>query len=164
MSGFDFRDLNLSSVEVSSGSSILQPGKHVVSVLEAKVSPTKANDGSKALAIKVGGLNGEGTLSHWINLYSAKSPKATEIGREELKSLLVWGGHPTPNHPGDVASIVGLKVGVIVRANEYTKDGQVRTGSEIAKFIDPADVDPANFTPKAIPAVAPATGNFGAPF
>lgn len=79
-------------------------------------------------------------------MYVVGSPKATEIGREELKSLLVWGGHPNPNHPGDVASIVGLKVGVIVRANEYVKDGEKRTGSEIARFIDPADIDPANFT------------------
>lgn len=164
MSGFDFRDLNLSSVEVSAGSSVLKPGKHIVRVSEAKIVPTKKNDGSKQLFIKVGGLNGEGVISHWINMHIVGSPKASEIGREELKSLLVWGGHPNPNHPGDVASIVGLTVGVIVKAKEYTKDGEERTGSVISRFIDPADIDPTNYTPKALPAAKPAAGNFGAPF
>lgn len=165
MNGFNFNDLNLSGIEVSTGGSILKPGRHIVKVKDLKVQPTKANDGSQSLAMNLVEANGEGSLKHWINVFIRTSAKATEIGREELKALLTWGGHPNPDKPGVPSSWPELTVGVMVKEEPYTKDGVTKTGSKVHYFCDPAEIDPTNYTPRqVVKKVASAPLNDDIPF
>lgn len=138
---FSFKELNLSGVEVSSAGATLKPGRHAVEVIEATVKDTKAN--GKMLEIKLNSLEGEGAIRMWINLHVPSSQEATRIGREQLKALLVFGGHPSPDKPGDVATLKGLTVGVSVGSEEYTdKNGNKRDGSKVKSFFPATDIDP----------------------
>jgi len=148
---FNFNELNLSDAQVSTGGVSLKPGKYVVKVVDAKIGPSKKNDGSTILSLKLDDVNGGGSINHWINLLVKTSAKATEIGRDELKTLLFYGGHPNPNRPGDVSLIKGLTVGVVIVGKPYTKDGVEKMGSEVKAFIDCAEVDPSKYTPKTAP-------------
>lgn len=149
---FNFSELNLSGAEVQSGGSMLKPGKYIATVKEVKVTPTSKNDGSVKMDLVLEAANGGGTIKHWINLYNKTSAEATRIGRNELKTLLHFGGHPNPNQPGDVALIKNLTVGLLIKEAKYTKNGVEKTGSEVGAFIDPAEVDPERYTPRPLAA------------
>ena len=56
---FNFQELNLSDSEIQGGT-MLKPGKYVVKVTECKVGPTKANDGSQAMMVKLEDVAGGG--------------------------------------------------------------------------------------------------------
>lgn len=149
---FNFNELNLTDSEVSSGSVILKPGKYVAKIKDAKVSPSKKNDGSMVMSLRVEDVNGGGSINHWINILVKSSAEATRIGRSELKTMLFYGGHQNPDKPGDVSTINGLTVGVLIGEEKYMKDGVEKSGSTVKAFIDPAEVDPSKFTPKVLPA------------
>lgn len=44
--------------------------------------------------------------------------KAVSIGRQRLKKILTFGGHPSPDKPGDPESLIGLKLGVRVKEGD----------------------------------------------
>jgi hypothetical protein len=152
---FSFNELNLSGVAVNTGT-FLQPGKYLARVKEAKVESTKSG-GAKA-TIKFEEINGGGSITHWINLHLPGKDKATQIGREQFKSLLFFGGHPNPDKPEDINSVKGLVVGIQVRENKYTKDGVEKTGVEVGYVFDPAELDPVNYQPKTATEVSPSAG------
>lgn len=144
---FNFNELNLSDAEVQTGGLMLKPGRYVVKVKDAKVGDTKNRDGGKVMTVQLEDTNGGGSITHWINVAS-RSAEAQRIGRNELKTLLHFGGHPNPDRPGDVALIKGLVVGCIVKPSKFTKNGVEKEGSEVGNFVDPADIDPAKYTPR----------------
>lgn len=150
---FNFNELNLSSYEISGGS-VLPPGKYVCEVKSAKVEPTAKKDGSMRLAVKLSDLDGAGNINANINVYINGSAEATRIGRNELKSLLFYGGHPNPNSPSDVNTMIGLKVGVVVKERKYIKDGVEKTAHDVAAFIDPHEVKPEVYKKKELPTQA----------
>jgi hypothetical protein len=134
---FSFKDLNLSGVEAASAGSVLKPGRHVVTVAEAAIKTSRAN--GAILELKL--TNQEGAIRHWINVHVPNSEQATRIGREQLKALLVHGGHPNPDNPGGVEKIRNLQVGISVGSDTYTdKDGNERTGSKVKGFFDPSEI------------------------
>ena len=76
---FNFNELNLSDSEVSSGSVILKPGKYIAKIRDVKVTPSKKNDGSMVMALRVEDANGAGSINHRINLLVKSSAEATRI-------------------------------------------------------------------------------------
>tara|TARA_B100000287_G_scaffold399358_1_gene417530 strand:+ start:363 stop:869 length:507 start_codon:yes stop_codon:yes gene_type:complete len=139
---FSFNDLNLSGVEVSTSAPILEPGRYVVEVKEAGLKPTR--NGGTAVELSMTDTKGKGSLRAWINVHVPSSKVATRIGREQLKALLIHGGHPNPNNPSDIGSIKGLKVGASVGKDTYKTDsGEERVGSRLKGFFDPSEIDPS---------------------
>jgi hypothetical protein len=159
---FNFNELNLTDNEISTGAVILKPGKYVVKIKDTKVEPSKS--GGMIMKVKLEDVNGGGSLNHWINLLVKTSAEATRIGRSELKTMLFYGGHPNPDRPGDVNLINGLTVGVVIKEEKYTKNGMEKNGSAVAAFIDPAEVDPQRYTPKAAPVKKASTMDDEIPF
>ena len=137
---FNFKELSLSGVELSTSAPILTPGRYVVEVTDSFLKTTK--NGGNAVELTMKDTKGGGTLRGWLNVNVPSSKPATRIGREQLKALLTFGGHPTPDSPGDVASIIGLKVGASVGKDTYMSDGEERVGSKLKGFFDPSEVDP----------------------
>lgn len=153
MNQFSFREMNLAGVQAQvGGGGQLAVGEYIARVLEAKVEPTKAGNGHK-LVVKLGDTNGAGVITDNINL-SNPNPDATKIGRERLKALLVSGGHANPDQPGDVSTIKGLLVGIIVEAgDEYTdRNGNKKTGTQLKR--SGAYVKPSQIKGATIPAGA----------
>lgn len=135
---FSFNDLNLSGVEAAGGSSTLKPGRYQCKVTDAKLRDTRS--GGKQIEVSLEDVSGGGAIRCWINVFVPSSDQATRIGREQLKALLTFGGHTNPDKPGDIGSLKGLKPGVSVSSQTYTKDGEERTGSSVKYFFDPAEI------------------------
>lgn len=133
---FSFSNLSLSGVQAAAGANVLAPGKHVVKISDVEVKDTKNNNG-KILVVRL--RNDSGVITDNINIHNA-SPEATRIGMEQLKALLVHGGHPDPDNIGahGVNSMKGLEVGVIVGTEMY--QGEAR--SKVKGYM-PADQVPA---------------------
>lgn len=140
MSNFSFSAIDLSQDDIGrAGGNVLPPGDHVCRVTEAKMKQSKT--GGHMLEVKLSAEGTGGSITSYINLLVPTSTEATRIGREQLKALLVHGGHRNPNRPGDVSSIRGLRVGVRVVAEPYTaKDGSVKQGSKVTGFMPPSEV------------------------
>lgn len=159
---FSFNQLNLANSSVSTGGSLLPVGRHVVKITDAKVIDTADRTG-KRLEINLAAVDGSGTIRHYINVHLPKSSEGTRIGRDELKTMLYYGGHANPDSPGDVNTMKGLVFGVVVAADSYKKDGVERETVRVKSVIDPFKIDPTNFSEKKPPAAKPAQGaaNFG---
>ena len=124
MADFSFNKLNLKNVDVTTaGNGTLPPGRHICKVSDATLKDTRA--GGKMIELQFNEIDGKGGIRNWLNVMVPSSEKATQIGREQLKGLLVWGGHEDPDNIGKhgVGSIKGLVVGVRVVADTYVKDG-----------------------------------------
>lgn len=138
---FNFNELNLSGVDISSAPAMLKPGRYVVQITSSHLKQTR--NGGTAVELAMTDVKGMGSLRAWINVHVPSSTTATRIGREQLKALLTHGGHPSPDNPKDIGSIAGLKVGASVGSDKYTTDnGEERIGSKLKGFFDPADIDP----------------------
>lgn len=124
---WSFDKLDLGGVDTDGGRATLRPGNHEVKIASAEIKTTKAGNG-KYIEVKLEADNGQYVLDR-INVHNPNQ-KATEIGLARLKSLLTFGGHPTPDQPGDIKSLVGLKVGVRVEQGDSWRDsdGNVRPG------------------------------------
>ena len=108
-----FSDLDLSSVKEAKGVSILQPGTYDVKVVNAEWQEMANGNGNQVM-VELEDIDGSGSIRHWINVRHKTSDMAQEIGQRQLKSLLQFGGHPNPDKPGDINTIQGLYVGVVV--------------------------------------------------
>jgi hypothetical protein len=135
---FSFNQLNLENVNAAAAADTLKPGRYQCRVTKAEVKATKT--GGTQLEVTLTDLGGQGSIRAWINVHVPSSAEATRIGREQLKALLLFGGHKTPDHPGDIKSVVGLKPGVAVGTDDYEKDGETRKGSKVRGFFNPSEI------------------------
>lgn len=126
-----FGNLDLSKVAAEGEGSKLRAGSYSCRITKAEVKDTASGNGGKVLYVTLDGVNGEGSITDRINIHNP-NPQTVEIALRRLASLLRNGGHPNPNKPGDVKSMLGLVVGVHVDPEEYQdKEGQTRMGSKI---------------------------------
>jgi hypothetical protein len=140
---FNFSEMDLTGVSVSTGGNMLPPGDYVAKITEAKTILTKDKTGHR-FEVKFQDTKGGGNITYWMNVNLPGKNDATKIGREQVKSLAYFGGHPTPDKPGDVRTFVGLVVGIHVVKTVY--DG--KESSEVQYVCDPAKYDPINFVAK----------------
>lgn len=150
---FSFSNLSLSGVTAATTGGVLPPGRYVCTVRKAEIEDTKDKSGKKLMVLLA---CSQGVITDSINIYN-KSERATEIGLEQLKSLLVNGGHPDPDNIGahGVGSIKGLVVGVVVGNEKY--EGQDR--SKVSGYLKPELVT-ANGQASAKPAAPAAASLF----
>lgn len=163
--GFSFSSLVLSGVQAAAGVSVLEPGKYVCKTSGAEMIDTKNGTG-KRLKVLLKDVQGKGVITDRINLHLPNSQRATEIGLEQFKALLVHGGHPDPDNPGDsgLNAVNGLTVGVIV-GREKSEDGQwysVVKGYCAPSTVKGYEQDAANAA--ATTTGAPAVGGSKLPF
>jgi len=131
MSWNGLEGLNLADVNVSDAR-ILGPGKHVVSISEAKIV---ANDANKTHQLELEYKNSDGSCRQWIILNHPTSTDAVRIGKEQLKKLLLLTGHdgkeaPSPDY------FKGKKVGIGVREETYNN----KTRTRVKYHFDPKEV------------------------
>lgn len=159
---FNLNELNLSNSKINSGGRMLEPGRYIVRTKGAQLKDTKKRDGSKAIEVDLVDINGGGSIRAWINVFNVASKEAERIGREQLKSILFFGGHPNPDQPGDISSYNGLEVGISVKATTYTdkSTGQTRTSSDVTAFFDPAELDSTRTRKSTTPKPSVASGAF----
>jgi hypothetical protein len=123
---FSFSQLSLSGVQAAAGVAVLAPGRYVCKVKDVEFVDNKNKNG-KLLKVKL--VCKDGVITDNINVFH-ETPKAQEIGQEQLKALLVNGGHPDPDNIGQhgIPSIKGLEVGVIVIHDTYNGQPSSRVG------------------------------------
>jgi len=141
---FNFNNLSLAGVDISSGGNRLKPGRYICTVTGVEQKNTRTG-GGVGLSVSLADVAGPGSIDVWLNLMIPTSEEATRIGREQLKALLVHGGHPDPDNIGrhGLGSIKGLKVGVLVEMEKYMKDGVWKDGSRVTGFVAPSAIDPS---------------------
>lgn len=140
---FSFRNLNLSNVTAAGGSTRIKPGRYVVRVNGAEIRETKSRGHQVVVELVDDGTGAK--ISDWINVNVPTSTKATQIGLERLKSLLVNSGHSNPDQPGDIKSLIGLRVGINVVEEEYEdKEGNKKSGSSVHYYYKPENAPTAN--------------------
>ena len=151
-SDWSFNDLDLSGVQPQRGSRTLKPGRYACRIAEAALR--KGSSGVTQFYCKLLDVNGAGYVQDFITLRHPKSktdPKAEiseRIGRERMKALTVFAKHPTPDHPGDVKTLNGLVIGVLVEDSEnWTDDSGVerKGGGKPAKngaYFPVEEIDP----------------------
>lgn len=135
---FSFNDLNLGSYDVGGAGQTLKPGRYVCEVKDVSLRDTRT--GGKQVEVTLADVKSGLQIRHWINVHVPSSEQATRIGREQLKALLTFGGHKTPDNPSDIASLRGLRPGVSVGQDSYEKDGETRSGSAVKGYFDPAEL------------------------
>lgn len=148
---FSFNNLNLENVQAAAAADTLKPGRYHCEVKKAEIKQTRT--GGSQIEVTLVDQGGAGSIRAWINVHVPSSSEATRIGREQLKSLLVFGGHKNPDHPGDIKTLVGLKPGVTVTSDDYEKDGETRKGSKVRGFFDPSEMGGSGAAPKSAPKV-----------
>lgn len=148
-----FGGLNLANVQ-ESGAPRLGPGKYRVSVSGAKVESFGEHNANKRLTVDMTDLDGAGSTMEKFNLHFPSSPDAEQIGLGKLKSMLIQAGHANPDNPGDLETINGLKVGIIINPGKpYTnRNGTTITPNEVKMFFKVDDFEKVSFTPQQAPA------------
>lgn len=157
MSWNGFGSLDLTEVQSDVGSARLREGSYRVKCTDAKIA---AKDGSKdrALVIDLVCQDGHGDIKVNFNVAHHKE-QAQEIALRQLKGFLEVSGHPNPNKPGDVQTLIGLECVVVVGMGKpWTDDkGKQRQNTEVKKYM------PAG-SPVSGPApVSAGKGDFQAP-
>ena len=91
--------------------------------------------GGKYLQVNFKGVEEVGDINANFNLVN-KNPQAVDIGKRQLKSLLIAAQHPNPDKPGDVASLKNLELAVVVGDGKpFTgDDGKERTQTEVKVY------------------------------
>lgn len=137
-----FGSLDLTDVEAEKGRATMLPGNYICRVTNAEVKDTKDRRG-KGVVVEFKDEGGGGTCDTFLNIVNPNE-EAQRIGRGQLKALLIAGGHPNPDRPGDINSLKGLRVGVrIEQGDPWTdKNGNTRPGGGRVRrsgaFFDPA--------------------------
>jgi len=116
----NFADLDLS--DTTAAGTVVPPGKHIAKISHAAMAKSKA--GSAMLNVsfrtRVGDIMSRFNIGH-------PKPDVRDLAKSQLKGLLECAGHPNPNRPGDVNTLVGLTVGINVREQKndpsYTEVG-----------------------------------------
>lgn len=134
---FSFDSLDLSGVQEDVRPMRLAQGEHHVKISEAEVEQYNSN-GSPAARINVTFKtpDDKGVISERYNVQNP-SDKATEIGRSQLKSLLIAANHPSPDKPSDVASMLGLELKVYVGMGKpyMGNDGTQKQYTEVKRYM-----------------------------
>ena len=126
---------DLSGVNARKEFDLLPDGKYVCHCTEAKMQDTKSGTGMMiklTFTIAVGHHEGRKIFTN-LNVQN-KSAKATEIGLQQLKSLLECSGYKDPNKLENVSDLEGLRVGV---KTKIKKDEQFGDRVEISFFFKP---------------------------
>ena len=128
-----FSSLDLTKVESSSGYVRLPKGEHHVKITDAVMKDSAT--GGKYLQVNFKGVEEVGDINANFNLVN-KNPQAVDIGKSQLKSLLIAAQHPNPDKPGDVASLKNLELAVVVGDGKpFTgDDGKERTQTEVKVY------------------------------
>lgn len=131
--GFD--KLDLTGVEAQT-SMRLQSGKYIVRCSNAEVKASENSSRNRMLALQFDDEAGNGDIRVNLNIHHS-SEQAQEIALRQLKSFLEEAGHPNPDKPGDVKSLVGLTVGIVVGFGKpwTDRDGKSRTSTEVKRFL-----------------------------
>ena len=134
MSWTNFGDLDLSAVEEAQQYVNLDEGEHAVKCTGAEIKDTQ-NAGGKSLVLDFQSTSGMATHREYINVAN-KSDQAQQIGRRTLKSFLTAAGHPNPDKPGDVASLVGLECKIVIKKGKAWTDktGATQQRNEIKVY------------------------------
>ncbi len=109
-----FNHINLTNVSTE-GSPKLKTGAHNVLVTEAVYAPNKNGSGNH-VKIVMEGTETAGNQQVTFNI-EHNNPEAMKIGQQQLKTFLTAAGHPNPNNPGDINSLVNLRLKLIVEEN-----------------------------------------------
>lgn len=141
----NFADLDLS--DTAAAGTVVPPGKHVARITHAAMTKSKA--GPMLLAVSF--RTKAGDIMSRFNIMHPKED-VRELGRAQLKGMLECAGHPNPNRPGDVNSLVGLTVGLNVR--EQKNDPSY---TEVGSYFAP-DKGTAQETATQMQAAQPAPG------
>ena len=134
-----FGGLDLTAVENSGGGSMRLPvGKYTAKCTDAKIESISGTN-NKKLVLSFEDEGGLGDIRQNLNIHH-KSQQAQEIALRQLKSFLIASGHPNPDKPDDVQSLIGLRCQIVVGDGKpYTnKDGQNVQYTEI-KYFNPVD-------------------------
>lgn len=131
-----FGDLDLTKVDASS-SGTLKPGRYLCKVTEAEFKKS-----AKALqvVVKLSDTASKDSIKDFINVRVFSSDEATGYGLQRLKKMLVAMGHPNPDKPGDIATLRGREIGVVVKEDTYEKDGEKRKGSKVSYYVSPDEL------------------------
>ena len=135
MSWSGFGELDLSKVEQSEGSQRLAVGNYTVKCTSAKVESFGDKEQHKRVVADFQDVGGSGDIRFNFNVHHTND-QTVEIGLRQLKSFLLAGGHPTPDNPSDVTTLVGLSCDVYVGMGKPWKgtDGNERQQTEIKSF------------------------------
>lgn len=158
---FSFSSLSLSGVQAASGAAGLLPGRYIVKTKGAEISKTKDGKGA-FIRVTLVDEGGKGVITDRINVFNANA-EAVRIGKEQLRALCEFGGHPDPDNLGQhgIASLNGLRVGVLVGSEEY--NGEKR--GVVKGYMHPDSVGTAGATaPKAAAPAAGAMSDSDIPF
>lgn len=131
-----FGSLDLTDV-TESGPPQLQVGKYHVRCTEAKISAPASNASARMVTAEFASVDGAGTIRMNFNVANPNDD-AQRIGLGQLKSFLIASGHPNPNKPGDISSLVGLEVGVLVGMGKpyNNQKGKRVQYPEIKRFVE----------------------------
>ena len=128
--------MDLSGVEVKT-TRILGMGRHVVKITDAAV---EKDDAKNTARLVLSYDNTDGSIRQWIYVYHGGSPAATEVGRKQLKELLLTLGHDGKEAPAP-AYFKGKTVGINVKNEEYNGKNQAKVSYH---FAPPAEKDQAS--------------------
>ena len=132
--GFGSLDLSKVEQQEARGSSRLAQGEYTVKCTSAAMETFGAKENKRVVADFVDEA-GSGDIRFNFNLHHT-NPQTSEIGMRQLKTFLISGGHPTPDSPDDVTSLVGLACKVYVGMGKPWTDtnNQTRQQTEIKSF------------------------------
>tara|TARA_X000000950_G_scaffold287933_1_gene402434 strand:+ start:3578 stop:4063 length:486 start_codon:yes stop_codon:yes gene_type:complete len=109
-----FGSLDLSSIDAEARPAQLpdlKVGKHNVTCKWSEIKDTTT--GGKKVSMRFEALDGSGQI--WCNLNVVNKNKSSqEIARRQLKSYLLAMGHPSPDLPGDIQTLVGGECEVVL--------------------------------------------------
>ena len=131
MSDWNFRNLDLSGVDIQRPSRFLPVGNHVCVLNDCEVVTSKSG---WQIILYWEEIEGAGSCRDYITIHANSKEDnaqlAERIGKERLKAVLTYGGHPTPDNPNDVNTMKGMVVGVICEKDDdwIDKFGNQRQG------------------------------------
>jgi len=120
--------MDLSGVEVKQNT-MLPVGRHVVKITDASV---ERNDAKNTATLNLTYANDGGSIRQWIYVFHGNSPAATEIGKKQLKELLILLGSDGNEAPS-VSFFKGKTVGINVKSEEYNG----KTNSKVSYHFKP---------------------------